>query len=203
MSAAAIASRIVSSSTRTWMGSHRVPAAAMPGSGTQCLFHLGPESLLARHGGHRLESRELLHDHFLLVRQRLRRPHLHAYLHVTRAARVHTGQPASANMEYLSALRAGGHTQCERPRHERDIDVRAEHQLWIRDEHLGEEIRTVALEARVLLDVEHHEDVAARSAARTHAPHPPQRHVLSRRYAGRDLHRNGVLAANASFAATL
>src|SRR5690242_13187672 len=79
ISAAAAASRAASSVTTTCTGSQRAPAAAMPESGTECLFHLGPEALLARCGRHRLECGELLDERFLLASDRLRRPQLDAH----------------------------------------------------------------------------------------------------------------------------
>ena len=77
------------------------------------------------------------------------------------------------------------------------------HELRVRDEHFGVEILAVALEARIVRDFEDHVDVAARTAARARVADAAQRHVLTRRDAGGNLHANLPVAAHASFATTL
>src|SRR5262245_332434 len=106
-------------------------------------------------------------------------------------------------MEDLSALRTGWHGEPDVACDTLDAQVRAKHELRVRDEHLGVEILTVTLEPRIVGDLEKNVDVTTRTAARPGISDTAQRHVLTCRDAGRNLHRQLFFAAQPSFTTTL
>src|SRR6185503_15046627 len=83
------------------------------------------------------------------------------------------------------------------------IDVGPERQLWVGDQYLRVEILTVPLEARIFLDLEYDDDVAARTTTRTDVADPAHRHVLTSRDSSGDSHLNLLFSARPSFTPAL
>jgi len=82
----------------------------------------------------------------------------------------------------------------------RHIDVRPQRQLWVGNQYLSVEILTVALEARIFLDLEHDDDVAARTTTGTDVADTAHRHVLTSRDSSGDSHLNLLFSARPSLA---
>ena len=112
------------------------------------------------------------------------------------------GKPRPRRWNSAPLCVAGGHRHRRVARNRRNAQLGAKHELRVRDEHLGVEIFAVALEARIVGDLEQHVNVAARPASRSRVADAAQRHVLARRYARRNLDRDLALAAQSSFATT-
>src|ERR1700694_3828547 len=139
----------------------------------------------------------------LFVRVGVGRPQLQPHVQISSRARVDPRQSPSAQIEYLPALGSTGYLQGHRPADHRHFDIGAEGELWIRDQHFGVEILAVALESWIFLHLEHHEDVSSRSTPWSDIAHGAHGHVLTRRYAGRNAHRDLLFSSNAPLAPAL
>ena len=106
-------------------------------------------------------------------------------------------------MEDVTALRAGWHRHRRVPSDCRYAQLRAERELRIGHQHFGVEVLAVALEPRIVGDLEQDVYVAARSAARARVADAAQRHVLPGRDSRRDLDAQLMLAAYPSLAAAV
>src|SRR5205823_774879 len=73
----------------------------------------------------------------------------------------------------------------------------------VRDQDLGIEIFSVALEARIVGHLEHHMDVAARATTGAHISHAAQRHVLTGSDAAGNVHGNVSIGADAAVSPAL
>jgi hypothetical protein len=106
-------------------------------------------------------------------------------------------------MEQRAALRSrwNGHRCVAGDR--RHAELRAKDELRVRDKHLGVEIFPIALEARIVGDLEEHVNVSARPASCPGISHTAERHVLACGYTGRNVYRDFTLGSQATFTATL
>src|SRR5690606_13581004 len=80
------------------------------------------------------------------------------------------------------------------------LQLRPEHGLAEGDRQDVYDVVAVADEARVLLYLEHDQDVPPRPSARPDAPLATQRNIVVRRDTGRDLHLDGALDPLAAIA---
>src|SRR5205085_7840054 len=109
----------------------------------------------------------------------------------------------AAELKYFSTLRSRGNADRCLAVDGRHLDLCTEHELRIRDEHLGVKVLTVALEALIFLDFEDDDDIAASSATKSGVPRPAHRHVLAGRDARGDIDRQLGAAAHAPFSTAL
>src|SRR5437764_5957549 len=179
------------------------PTSTRPPSSAECVAHPGPEALSAIHWHALLHFAQLLNELFLALGQPLRRPQLNANMQVSGSTRIHTWQSAPAQMKDLTALRTRRYTQRDAAGHSGNVDVGTEHELCVRDQDLGIEIFSVALEARIVGHLEHHMDVAARATTGAHISHAAQRHVLTGSDAAGNVHGNVSIGADAAVSPAL
>src|SRR5207237_7025421 len=163
---------------------------------------LGPESLGARRRNG-LHFREAVDERLLFLRQVVGRPELESHMQISGRARVDPRQSATTKVEDLTALCSRRHLKTHAPGDHRHIDVGSERQLRIRHQHLGIKIFTLALETRIFLDLEHHQDVATRTTARADVADSAHRHVLTGGHSGGNPHHYLLLAAQPSLASAL
>ena len=101
-------------------------------------------------------------------------------------------------MKDLPALRRRRHMKQHLPADERHRHVGAKDELRIGQQGLGVQILAIALEPRIIGDLEDHMDVATLAAARARVPDAAKGHVLIRRDAGRNLYYDFLVAAQSS-----
>src|SRR5204862_5296439 len=118
-------------------------------------------------------------------------------------AGIYPRQAPASYFENLSARSTGRNLQRHNASYHRHVNVGTERELRVSDDNLRVEILTVPLEARIFLDLEHHQNVPTRTTTRTDVPHTAHRHVLTGGDAGGNPHEDLLLTADASFAATL
>ena len=141
---------------------HRHPRAGL-GSRAERFFHLRPEALAAtvgRNTGLNSPSRATS-----CRSSSVRRSGVQSCTRTCRSPvppAFTRGKPRPAQMEQLPALRSGRNRHATVAGDSRHAELRAEHELRVRDEHFGVEILAVALEPRVIGNLEQHVDVAAR-----------------------------------------
>jgi len=114
-----------------------------------------PKALAAavsRHPG--LKLRQSRQDLSLLFGDSVWRPELDTNVEVARSTGIHTRQSAAAQMEDVTTLGASRNLERDVCGDGGDAHLAPEHKLRVRDQHLGVEIFTVALEARVFSDFE-------------------------------------------------
>src|SRR6185437_5155174 len=115
--------------------------------------NLGPESALAPRWRNGTDFVQATEQRGLFVVHHIRSPELQPHVQIACARCIDARKPAAAQVHYLPALRSGRNPQSDRRRDRGNLDVRAERKLRIRDENLGEQILSVALEALVLIDL--------------------------------------------------
>src|SRR3989441_7965879 len=81
------------------------------------------------------------------------------------------------------------------------LDLRAQRRLRERDAEVVDEVVAMALEARILLDVEHRDEIAARAVARAGNSLPSQRQIVVIGDAGGHVDLNRLLTLHAPLAA--
>src|SRR5688572_2122573 len=143
-------------------------------------------------------------DQLLFLRaQLLGSVQLDPHVQIANPRRVHSRKTSATEVKYLATLGSRGNLQCHACAYRRHLNVGAEHELRVRDEHFAVQILGISLKTRIFLDLEYDEDIPPSAPARTDIPCPAHRHVLSGRNARRNLDRYTFLLAHPSLAATL
>src|SRR2546425_6383873 len=122
-----------------------------------------------------LDLRQLLQQGTLLGRELGGRPHVHAHVQVAAAALTHARQALAAQPIHRGGLRPRLDLERRLAVRRRHADLGAERRLGEREREIDHEVVAVALEARILGDVEHRDPVAPRAVARARhalAAHP-------------------------------
>src|SRR6185503_5871169 len=135
-----------------------------PGPSAEHGLHLVEEALRHRVNVLARERRELLEQLSLSRRQLLRRLDDDAHELVAGAVAVQIRHAAAAQTEHLARLCPGRYLHLEAAVERRDLDLGAERGLGDADRHLAHEVRALAREDRMLLDVEHDVEVTRRPA---------------------------------------
>src|SRR6267154_2094716 len=169
-----------------------------PWSASERLAQLLPELLsgVLVAGRRALHFGELLQHRALLRRQLGGRPHVHAHVEIAAPALAHARQPLAAQPVHGAGLRAG--LQFERRRAVRSghAQLRAQRRLREGQRQVVDEIVTLTLEAGVLGDVEHGDQVARRTVARPRGAGPAHREVVMIGDARGDVDLHQLLGAN-------
>src|SRR5881394_3636141 len=186
-----------------------VPAAAAPGARLILLIEaqrapnrvpeLAPALCLRRlvlHLAQRLQHLPLF------GRELVRRPDVHAHVQVAMPALAEARQSLGAEAIGHARLRAGLDAQRTLAIGRGHLHVGAERSLCECDAEIVDQIVAVALEARVVLDVEDRDEVATRAVARTGDALPSQRQVVMIGDASRHVDLNRLLALHAAVPAT-
>src|SRR6185503_3889636 len=159
-----------------------------------------PELPLLLLGRRILDLAQLLQQLALLRRELVRGPDVDPHVQIAVPALAQPRQPFGADPVRHARLRAGldpQHRLAERRRH---LHLGAERGLRERDPEVVDQIVAVTLEARVVLDVEHRDQVAARPVARARDALAAQRQIVMIGDAGRDVDLNRLLALHAPVA---
>src|SRR5881227_3705799 len=99
---------------------------------------------------------KLLDEYTLLVGEPVGCPQLHSNVEIAGAARIHPRQATATEVKDLATLRTGRNLQC-RARHDRRYhDIRTQHELPVREQHLRVQLLTITLEARIISNFENH-----------------------------------------------
>src|SRR5258705_2686720 len=149
-----------------------------------------------------LHLTQLLEQLALLPRQLGRRPDVDADMEVAMAALAEARQALGAQAVRDTGLGAGldlQHRLAERRGH---LPLRAQRGLCEGDAEVVDEVVAVTLEARVFLDLEHRDEIAARPVARTGDALPSQREVVVIGDAGGYVDLNRLLGFYAPVATT-
>src|SRR5438876_1059550 len=117
------------------------------------------------------------------------------------AALAEARQALGAQAVGHAGLRARLDAQRRRPERRRHLDLRAQRGLREGDAEVIDQVVAVALEARVLFDVEHGDEIAARAVARPRDALPPQREIVVIGHAGRYVDLNRLLALHSAVTA--
>ena len=136
----------------------------------------------------------------LLVGQALGRPDVHADVQVAVTALPEPRQALPLEPEHRSRLGAGRDDDERLVRRGGHPELEPERRLGERHRQVVNQVVALPLEALVVLDLEHDDQVAGRSAAHAGRTLPAQREVVVRRHAGRDLHRHRALGAHPAVA---
>jgi hypothetical protein len=128
---------------------------------------------------------------------------LEANVKVAHARRIHSRKTTSSQMKNLTTFRSRGNVKSNARRNSRNFDIGAKDQLRIRDEHFAIQVFAVALETRILFNLEYNQNVAATTAARTDVARASHGHVLTGRHTGRNMNLDLLVLSNATFSATL
>src|SRR5688572_28776621 len=104
-------------------------------------------------------------------------------------------QTAPAHPQQPPRLRSGYDLHARGPADRRHIQLGAECGLCEGHRQLVDEVRAIAQETLILLDLEHDEHVAARSAAHTRVADTAQRDVIPRRHSRRHADFDLLMAA--------
>src|SRR6266513_489669 len=118
-------------------------------------------ALLLRRG--LFDLAQLLEQLTLLRRQLVRGPDVDPHVHVAVATFAQTRQALVADPVRHAGLGTGLETQRRLPVRRRHRDVCAQRGLRERDAEIVDQIVAVTLEARIVLDVEHGDEIAARA----------------------------------------
>src|SRR3989440_1966928 len=151
-----------------------------PWSAPERLAQLLPELLSGVFvaGRRALHFGELLQQRALLRRQLGGRPHVHAHVEIAAPALAHARQPLATQPVHGAGLRAGLQLQRRRPVRSGHAQLRAQRRLREGQRQIVDEVVTLTLEARVLGDVEHGDQVTGRTVARPRGAGPAHREVV-------------------------
>src|SRR6185295_3158343 len=100
-------------------------------------------------------------------------------------------------------LSSGRNLKVHASRDQRHIDVGTECELRVGDKDFGVQIFAVALEPRILFDLEHDENVTARAAAWADVANAAHRHVLTGGDAGGNAHGDLLFTTEPAFTTAL
>src|SRR5882762_96074 len=147
-----------------------------------------------------LDLAQLL-EHLALLRRQLRgRPDMDADVQVAMAALTEPRQALGAQAVGHAGLGAGLDAQHRLTERRRHLDLRAQRGLREGDAEIVDQVVAVALEARVLFDVEYGDEIAARTVARPRDALPPHREIVVISHAGRHVDLNRLLALHSAVA---
>src|SRR3989442_1000267 len=121
-------------------------------------------------------------------------------MQVAVAAFAETREAFGAEPIRHARLRAGVYAQPRPAEWRRHLQLGTQSGLRERDTEVVDQIVAVALEARIFLDVEHGDEIAARAVARPGHPLPPQRQGMMIRVAGRHVDLNRLFTFDAPIA---
>src|SRR6267143_3765422 len=147
-----------------------------------------------------LDLGELLEQGALLRGQLDRRPDMHPHVHVAATSFADPGEPLAAQAVGRAVLRPLLDLEGRVAVGRRDLDRGAERRLSERDRQVVHQVVAVALEPRVLGDVEHGDQIAGRPIARPGSSVPPHREVVMVRDAGGDVYLELLFRPDASVA---
>src|SRR6266576_3841754 len=144
---------------------------------------------------------QLLEQLPLLRRQLGRRPDVDADVQVTVAALADAWEAFGAQAIGHAGLCAGLDAQRRLPERRGHLHLRAQRGLRERDAEVVDEIIAMALEARILFDVEHRDQIAARPVARARDDLPAQRQIVMIGDTGGHVDLNRLLTLDSTVAA--
>src|SRR5438034_16251 len=150
-----------------------------------------------------LDLRELVKQRPLLAREFGRRPNVLPHVEVATTAVAHLGQALAADAVDHPGLRARLDLERRVAVGRRHLDLGAERRLAEGDREVVENVVPVPLEARVLGDLEHCDQVAGRPVARAGHALAPHRQIMMVGDARRDVDLHRLLRADPSIAAAL
>src|SRR3989475_680254 len=151
----------------------------------------------------RLDRGEPLQQLLLLRREVGGGPDPHAHVQVAPAALAEPGQALAPHAVHRAGLRPGLDLEQGGPVRRGDLHVAAQRRLAERDREVKHQVVAVALEPRILSDVEHRDEIARWPVARPRHALSAHREVVVVRDPGRhvDLHR--LLGPDPAVAAAL
>src|SRR5579859_2994031 len=144
---------------------------------------------------------ELLQQFALLRIELDRRFHHHAADQIADVAVAHVAHAFAAQAERLAGLRFGRDADGGVAAERRHREFRAERRLREPDRHFAIQIVAFALEDRVFAHVHFDVQIARRRAGRTGLAFAAETDAVAAVDAGRDLHRERLVALHAAFAA--
>src|SRR5258705_191374 len=149
-----------------------------------------------------LHLTQLFQQLALLRRQLGRRPDMDPDVEVARAGHGEARQALGAQAVCHTGVGPGLDPQRRLAERRGHLHLRAQRGLCEGDAEVINEVVAVTLEARVLFNVEHGDEIAARSVPRARDALPSQREVVVIRDAGGHVDLNRLLGFDAPFAAT-
>src|SRR6266550_643418 len=149
-----------------------------------------------------LHLTQLLQQLALLRRQLGRRPDMDADMQIAMAALAEARQAFGAQAVRHTGLRSRLDPQRRLAKRRGHLHLRAQCGLREGDAEVVDEVVAVTLEARIFLDVEHRDEIAARPVPRARDALPSQREVVVIGDAGGHVDLNRLLGFDAPVAAT-
>src|SRR3989449_9564173 len=151
----------------------------------------------------RLDHSEPLQQLPLLRREVRGSPDPHAHVQVAPPALAEPGQALAPHAVHRAGLRPGLDLEQGGPVRRGDLHVAAQRRLAERDREVKHQVVAVALEPRILSDVEHRDEIARWPVARPRHALSAQREVVVVRDAGRHVDLDRLLGPDPAVAAAL
>src|SRR6266852_3407503 len=183
----------------------RLPLPARAVLASERLAQLLPQLLAARALRWRLalDLRQRLQGRPLLGRELRRRPHVHAHVQIALPPLTDARQPLGAQPIDRAGLRARLHLERRGAVGGRYVQLRAERGLRKGERQVVNQVVAMALEARVVGDVEHRDQIAGWAVARTRHARAAHREIVMVGDAGGDVDLDTLLGAHATVALAL